>query len=167
MEATKLNSLEASDASQLRVLRSWLLDEKGGANFLRQSESRQWEDTAGSSFVRVNPSKDENDVFTKFVVWLLVSVGRRTFCTSWTAGRIVDVETGLISYDDSKITKSVTLITTVLSSTFPVISILVLYLVKNTYGRIGIAAGFTAFFAFFLATFSSARRVEIFAATAT
>ena len=162
-----MNALEASEASQVKVLRAWLRDEKGGANFLKQSETRLWDDEAGSSLVRVTPSRGEHDVFTKFVAWLLMCVGQRAFYTSRIAGRIVDVEAGMISFDDSKLTRAVTIVATVLSSTFPVLSILVLYLVKNTYGRIGIAAGFTAFFALFLASFTSARRVEIFAATAT
>ena len=143
------------------------MDSKGGANFLKRSEARLWEIEDGSSLVRVSHSTGEDDIFSKSISWLLVSVLHRYFGISQIAGRVVDAETGVLSYNESKLTKAVTITATVLSSTLPVLSILILYIVKNTYGRIGIAAGFTALFTFFLATFSSARRVEIFAATAT
>ena len=73
----------------------------------------------------------------------------------------------MISYSESKLLKAGTFIATVLSSTMPVLSIYVLFIYKNTYIRIGIAAAFTAVFAGMLAFFSSARRIEVFAATAT
>lgn len=73
----------------------------------------------------------------------------------------------MVSYNESKLIRAGTIIATVLSSLLLVLSVLILYVVKNTYSHVGIAAGFTTLFAFFLATFSSARMVEIFAATAT
>lgn len=126
-----------------------------------------WEDEDGFSFVNVGKVRGERDIFTKFTSWLVISVLHRYFCLPSIAGRVVDAETGMVSYDESKLIRAGTITATVLSSTFPVISILILYIVKSTFGRIGIAAGFTALFAIFLASFSSARRVEIFAATAT
>lgn len=126
-----------------------------------------WEHEDGCSFVNVGKSRGEHDMFTKFTSWFVVSVLHRYCCLPSTVGRTVDAETGLISYDESKLIRAGTIVATVLSSTFPVLSILVLYVVKNTYCRIGIAAGSTALFSIFLASFSSARRVEIFAATAT
>ena len=41
-----------------------------------------------------------------------------------------------------------------------------LYMVKNAYGRMGIAAVFTAAFALMISTFSSAKRIEVFAVIA-
>lgn len=164
---SQVNLLDAPDSTQLAALRDWLMDKQGGAHFLKDSEARLWETEDGSSLVRVGNSKGEHDVFTRFTSWFVVSLLHRYSCLPKSTGRVVDVETGMVSYDESKIIRAGTITATVLSSMFPVLSILVLYVVKNTYARIGIAAGFTALFAVFLASFSSARRVEIFAATAT
>jgi hypothetical protein len=142
------------------------MDRRGGADFLLQSESRLWEEEEGSTFVHVGPVRGEHDTFTKFTSWVLISVLHKYLCFWRTAGRPVDAEAGMISYDESKLLKAGTLVATVLSSKIPVLSIYVLFVVKNPYWRIGIAAVFTALFAGMLAAFSSTRRIEIFAATA-
>ena len=59
------------------------------------------------------------------------------------------------------------LLATVLSSVLPLIAIVILYRVKETQARIYIAVGITAGFALILALCTNARRVEIFASTAT
>lgn len=151
----------------MEVLRDWLRDPEGGKNFLRGSEARLWRDEPGSSFVRVPATQGEEDLFTKFVAWLLVRVLHRLHCFSRYSGKVLDPETGLTSYDESKLNTAGMIIATVLSSILPVVSIFVLYIVHNTFARIGITIGFTGCFAAILAIFSSARRVEIFAATAT
>jgi hypothetical protein len=56
-------------------------------------------------------------------------------------------------------------ITVMISSVIPVLSVLILYLVKSILARIGIMIGFTGLFAGTLAAVTSANRVEIFAAT--
>ncbi|EXJ91862.1 hypothetical protein A1O3_00412 [Capronia epimyces CBS 606.96] len=164
---SRLSELHPPAPSQLGALRDWLMDERGGANFLLRSESRLWEVEEGSRFVQIGRSRGERDKFTKFTSWVLISVLHKYFGLWRTAGRPVDAEAGMISYDESKLLKAGTLIATVLSSIIPVLSIYALFVVKNPYARIGIAAGFTALFAGLLAAFSSARRIEIFAATAT
>jgi hypothetical protein len=164
---SRLSGLDAPVPSQLKALRDWLMDEHGGAEFLLKSESRLWEDEEGSKFVQIGPPRGEQDTFTKFTSWVLISVLHKYLCFWRAAGRSVDAEAGMISYDESRLLKAGTLIATVLSSTIPVLSIYVLFVVKNPYSRIGIAAGFTALFSGMLAAFSSARRIEIFAATAT
>lgn len=83
------------------------------------------------------------------------------------AGRILDEETGLTSYSDAKINRVSNIIATVLASTLPVVTIFVLNVLPNTNLRVGLTILFTAIFALVLVTFTSARRVEIFAAIAT
>jgi hypothetical protein len=56
------------------------------------------------------------------------------------------------------------LVSAVLSSLLPTLSILILYLIKNPLAKLGAMIGFTATFAIALATLSKARRVETFAA---
>lgn len=79
----------------------------------------------------------------------------------------MDLESGLKSYDESRLHVVGTVVATILSSMLPVVSIFVLYVLESTYARLGMTVAFTGCFAAILAIFSSARRVEIFAATAT
>ncbi|OAL22190.1 hypothetical protein AYO22_07234 [Fonsecaea multimorphosa] len=173
LQVSRLDALGPADNSQLDALRGWLQDPKGGAHgpkgrtFLQKSEARLWEQEEGSTFISVGPTQGEKDIFTKVISWILLSVVHKYLGFWRIAGRPIDAEAGMYSYSDSQLLRTGTLVATVLSSTIPVLSIFVLFIVKNTYGRIGIAAGFTAVFSAVLAAFSSARRVEIFAATAT
>jgi VIT1/CCC1 family predicted Fe2+/Mn2+ transporter len=68
-------------------------------------------------------------------------------------GQIVDEATGHTSYSNSRINKASNVITTVLASLFPVLTIYVLNQLPSTNLRIGITAAFTAVFAFMIAIF--------------
>lgn len=70
-------------------------------------------------------------------------------------------------YDDDALLRLNTIIISVISSALPVISIVALYYIKTTIQRIGALVAFTVVFAFALATFTNARRLEIFATTST
>lgn len=72
-----------------------------------------------------------------------------------------------MDYDASSIQRVANVVATVLSSVLPLIAILILDHFQNTRTRIYISVGITAVFALVLALFTNARRVEIFAATAT
>ena len=163
-----MTGIPKPEHSQLNILREWLSDAKGGACFQSGSEARLWhEDEPDSAFVALNPSVGEGDSFTKFLIYLLLAIYHRFSSKGQKTGRIVDEESGLTSYDETNIDQCSQIFTTIISSILPVITILVLYVIHSTYWRIGASIGFTAVFATFLAVFSTARRVEIFAATAT
>ncbi|RDL37957.1 uncharacterized protein BP5553_05390 [Venustampulla echinocandica] len=160
----QLSSIESPRKSQLAVLRDWLQDSKGGSCFQMGREARLWDGNLEKDFVTLRANDGENDIFTVWITKLIVGIFRR--CCGC-GGRVVDEESQLLSYDDSILNTASTIIATVMSSVLPVVTILVLYAVKNTVKRICITIGFTAVFAAFLAIFSTARRIEIFAATAT
>jgi hypothetical protein len=80
---------------------------------------------------------------------------------------IIDPESGIVEYDESYLDRISKIVATTLSSIIPILAILVLYFIKSTSQRIYIMIGFTAVFAAALTTFTSARRIEIFASTAT
>jgi hypothetical protein len=63
--------------------------------------------------------------------------------------------------------KASNMIAVIVASTLPVLTIFVLNSVDSTTDRIGWTVFFTAVFAAILALFSSAKRAELFAATAT
>lgn len=85
---------------------------------------------------------------------------------SKTGGKVIDVESGLMEYSDDSMNRISKIIVTVLSSILPVLTTVVLWVVHSTIHRIGIMIVFTSLFAAALAAFTSARRIEIFVATA-
>lgn len=76
-----------------------------------------------------------------------------------------DPTSGLSSYSDRRVQHFVDALGTLVSSLFPVLSIVVLYCVNRTALRLGIIAIFTGIFSLALSLLTQARRVEIFAAT--
>ena len=172
VQASEIASLKKPRNSNLRTLPGWLGDTKGGKKFRKGAEVRIWQDEddptlRNSSFVTLGPDIVESDIFTNFLSKFLVGTFHHFLGERVRAGKIIDEESGLTSYNDSKINLASTVFTTIISSILPVITILILYEIHNPNGRIGATIGFIGIFATFLAFFSSARRVEIFVATAT
>jgi hypothetical protein len=131
-------------------------------DYLLGRDSVIWDDFQ-HDLVAADFSKDE-DSMTIWIAANLVApfhqlVGRHIV-------RPADDEAHLYNYPDSAIAKLSSLVATVLSSVLPIAGVIVLYFVKNTLARIGIIAGMTALFSLCLALLTSARKSEIFAATA-
>ncbi|TEA19946.1 hypothetical protein C8034_v004271 [Colletotrichum sidae] len=82
-------------------------------------------------------------------------------------GEIVDEVSEHASYSRDPIRKISNFSTTILACIMPVLTIFVLNPLSSTNGRIFVTLAFTALFATLLAIFSKAKKVEIFAATAT
>jgi hypothetical protein len=162
-----INRIARPQESHLSILRDWLQDPKGGNNFQKGTEDQIWDDADPSVYLTLFIPAGEMDIFSRCITRIAVGIFHRTWGEKHGLGKVVDEESGLVSYDDSKINMASTIFATVISSILPVVAILVLYVVKNTVKRICITLAFTAAFACVLATCSSARRVEIFAATAT
>jgi hypothetical protein len=108
----------------------------------------------------------EIDPFTNCISNVLVGIYHRMVGRFLASGRRVD-DTGHVSYSNEKITRVSGIITVTIASLFPVLTIYVLNLLSSTNARIGVAAAFTALFSFLVATFSAAKKFELFAATAT
>ncbi|KAK4199459.1 hypothetical protein QBC40DRAFT_254963, partial [Triangularia verruculosa] len=156
-----------SKALSAIALKGWLRDFKGGNSFLQDNEAFTWTDTQPSSYFCLSAPAKETDPFTTFVTEKLLRAYHHLLGHRIGTGNVVDAERGHVSYSSSRISKASSLITTVLASTLPVLTILVLHRLDNTDVRIGVTAVFTAVFALAIALFSDAKRVEIFAATAT
>lgn len=73
---------------------------------------------------------------------------------------------GLVNYEDLKIVDTARLMSTVLASVLPTLSIVILYFIRSLIGRLGALVGFSTLFAISVAVFTNARRVEVFSATA-
>jgi hypothetical protein len=76
-----------------------------------------------------------------------------------------DYASGMSWYSETGVAFVVDVVGTVISSLFPVVSIVALYFVDKMPARLGLVAAFTAVFSLCLALMTTARRVEIFAAT--
>lgn len=77
-----------------------------------------------------------------------------------------DEENGLVHYKDTTLSGITRVLTILVSSLLPSASIFALYFVESLINRLGVIMGFSVLFSISLAVFTSAQRIEIFAATA-
>ncbi|KAF4449021.1 hypothetical protein F53441_7671 [Fusarium austroafricanum] len=170
LQMSELSKVKAPQRSQLENLQTWLIHPKGGNNFLPLRggiELYTWKPEDTSEYFSLRNPIEDSDPFTKFIMEVLVSIFHPLFGERMKVGKVVDVESGLISYSDSKIVLASNLFAVVVSSALPVLTIFVLNYLKTTTARIGFTVLFTVIFAVILQCFSNAKRIEIFAATAT
>ena len=165
LQVSQLNTLNPPHKSQLFNLKEWLNDASNG--FLNDEETQTWLPDTESLYLTLTTDLGERDAFTQMMQNIIVGPYHRLIGHRLKTGQLVDSETGGVSYDKRKIDGASTLIATVLSAMLPVLTIFVLNVLQSTNARIGLTALFTMIFALVLARFSSARRIEIFAATST
>jgi hypothetical protein len=129
------------------------------------SDDREaWGTETEHDLVSVRDTMDA-DSFTVWVSeWLVPSfhwvIGKHfKESVSW------DPASGISWYSDTHVKVVLGVLGTVISSLFPVVSIVALYFVNAVPARLGIVAAFTAVFSLCLALMTRARRVEVFAAT--
>ena len=161
-----MNKLNDPMQSQLNSFRDWLRD-RNQQPFLTGYEVETWADEKNTQYMCLNPSSDEHDLFTQYTTNVLLGLYHRTIGHRLGTGKNVDEVTRHTSYSDPSIHRATIVITTIVASLLPILTIYALNQIPSTNERIGVAAAFTAAFAFLIGLFSSARRVEIFAATAT
>lgn len=141
-------------------------DSKGGRNFLQGVESFTWHTQETAAYVSLASTYQESDIFTKFTTKILGLIFHRLIGQKNKTGTVVDEESGMVSYSDSGMSRASNIVSLMVSSVVPVLTIFALNSVKTTNVRIGLTMLFTAAFAGLLAIFSNAKRVEIFSATA-
>lgn len=146
-QVSQLNRLNPPPKSQLSGLKGWLNDSRNG--FLKDEETQTWHDETESLYLCLGTDLRETDAFTEMMQNVIVGPYHRLIGHRLKTGQVVDSEAGGVSYDKRKIDRASTMIATILSPMFPVTAL------------------FTLVFALVLAKFSSAKRVEIFAATST
>ena len=164
-QVSQINKISPPQKSQLSSLKGWLKDSRQG--FLKDEETQTWHDETESLYLCLANDLRETDAFTELMQNVIVGPYHRLIGHRLKTGQVIDSEAGDVSYDKRKIERASTMIATILSPMFPVLTIFVLNVLQSTNARIGLTALFTAVFALVLAKFSSAKRVEIFAATST
>ena len=115
----------------------------------------------------LKPPSAESDPFTRYMSNVLLDLYHHLVGQTVGTGQTLDTATGHTSYSSPSISRISNIITIILASILPVLSIYVLDQLSTVNQRIWVSAALTAAFAFTIAVFSSARRVDIFLATAT
>jgi hypothetical protein len=175
---SQVSKLEKPQTGYLTRLREWLADRKGGRKdgVFTHPEGLVWQekDHRGEDhrqdFVTIAAPKVERDYFTQGIIYPLVSLFHCAWGRRHLGNRnVLDLESGMVDYDEEKIDRIGMVISTVLASILPVIAVLGLFFVKSLLKRIYIMIGITGGFAGLLALLSNGKgkRIEIFAATAT
>lgn len=170
--------------------------EDQGQGFLQGDEAFTWSAINDSrtqrmlyeaDFLTLHRNADEQDYFSKqlsstlLIGWTRVRSfwRRKTVRTEKSQGdgnqgqndpaavrKVIDPESGVLHYSDSGLVRFNNILISVISSALPVLAIVALYFVQTMRSRIGVLVAFTVAFALALATFTNARRIEIFASTA-
>ncbi|KAK8097449.1 hypothetical protein PG984_016588 [Apiospora sp. TS-2023a] len=164
---SQIERLREPDKQQLKELQEWLGDSRGGNNFPLELELTTWLDKDRSQYVCPGPARAEPDFFTTLLSRHVVRLYHHLWGRRGPSKHIIDDESGLRCYDDSIINRVAAVATVIVASTLPVLTIYILNVLPTKELRIGVTAILTAVFAGMLAAFSSAKRAEIFAATAT
>lgn len=115
--------------------------------------------------VLVASGVEDADIFTNFITKEMALIFHRSIGQKQNAGTVVDEESGLVSYSETRLTQASNIIALMVSSVVPVLTIFALNSVKTTNARVGLTVLFTAVFSTLLAMFSNAKGVEIFSAT--
>ncbi|KAH8585831.1 hypothetical protein B0O99DRAFT_586791 [Bisporella sp. PMI_857] len=161
----QVSSLKNPHKADLHFIHNWLkgLRPEEGQSFLRGAERFTWsEDFDLDEFFVVKARESEADAATgRLVDWIITTynhfLGRRIQHNA-------DSRLGVIEYSGLKTTAK--FLVTLVSSMLPALSILALYFEKKLLSRIGIMISMTFVFASALTFGTSARRIEIFSATA-
>jgi hypothetical protein len=156
--------LHGPDRCDLRFLRSWLDDLKGGACFLDRLpiEGKVWCEATASDLVALRRRSDRfaawvmNDILPKYHD----SLGEKLH-----KERETDVAGSHFDYKDTYFTTACNVFCTILSTALPSSSILVLYYVQDMLARLIIIIVFSLLLSSVMALVSRGRRYEIFAAT--
>lgn len=130
-------------------------------------EAETWAENRKNRYMCLKPPNAESDPFTRYNSNVLLGLYHRLVGQTVGTGQILDRATGHTSYSSPSISRVSNIITIILASILPVLTIYVLNQLSTVNQRIGVTAAFTAAFAFTIAVFSSARRFDIFLATAT
>jgi hypothetical protein len=163
-----LTSLPIPGREDLASIQSWLERPMMGNLSLLGQDSDTWGSIS-------NPESHAPDLFTfrarhdadpfsewvvrQFIVWFHNWIGYRFH-------KICDPDTGIIYYDDEKLLRLTYFVTTVSASLIPIISVIALYYVTTVSARLSLVAVFMFLFAANLTYFASAKRIDVFIATA-
>lgn len=126
-------------------------------------DSTLWEDSSPAKLIALRARRAEDPLGTLFLsrvfLWWHNCIGHRI-------KKPVDQEARYFEYEDKHVLRVANVIGSIISSALLVGSVMALYFVDNMIVRLGIVAAFTQVFSLVLILATSARKIEVFAATA-
>jgi hypothetical protein len=164
-----MTGLSQPSRRDFRSLQDWLERPKMGNLALIGFDRYVWNSSAGLNNVSpdliVLRPREHEDCFSEwvtesFLTWFHYSLWHRV-------KQPYDPESGLVSYERGHLLRCTSFITTVIASLLPIASVVVLYYVQSMKARLGIIAIFTLITSLCLRGFTTAKRTDIFIATAT
>jgi len=172
LQYKEICALQNPSKHDLNCLREWLIRPECGDNFLEGIEREilhshdrlDVDQERASDLVTLSREAVERDFFSRWVTDELLGKFHRL--VGHRIKRPFDVEAGMYHYHKSNLRAISHLVGVVLASVIPAASIFTLYFVHNMIDRLGVLLAYSALFSICLALFTTARRVEIFAATA-
>ncbi|KAK3116672.1 hypothetical protein LTR53_002719 [Teratosphaeriaceae sp. CCFEE 6253] len=171
LEQYQLHRLPKPDRSFVESIYNFISSEKADKpGWLEHPENTIyaiWDDDRKpiqQDLVTLNPEfQRHQDPFTRFFTTRAMDWWHRIYSRF----KGPDGDLGEYVYAESAISKWIGGITMVVASALPTLSIVVLYFIRNEIWRLAFIVLFSGVFAAALAIFTEARRVEVFAATAT
>jgi YD repeat-containing protein len=167
LQFKSLNALQKPYDHNITKLREWLDREDYGAMFLERPETvydstRQEEQN--NDLVDVS-ARTQGDRFSRFLTYKVVPwLHRHIFQRPGRANRNSDRQSQIYDYSDRLLEHIAEVLSIVVSTLLPTISMFALYYIENTTLRLVFILCFSAVFTASLAVFTNARRIEIFAA---
>lgn len=164
LEHEQLYKLSSPSKNDFTQLWNFLHGPDTGGNWLKHPENSTWAiDDQGKALqkdlVALSTRKIEIDPFTTWVFEKFNPWWHELFKKYRTQS-----EDGGYEYDDAKLNRIVVNLTTVIASLLPTASIFALFYIRSTTMRLVFVLLFSLLFSAALTIFTSARRVEIFAA---
>lgn len=171
IQQVKMASLPEPDPYDLKDLQMWLRRPTMGNRALIGADCEVWgEEDSSRKYNKdlfVLRPRQAVDPFSKWII---------NKCIVWLHHRIlrplnifkgdIDPETGIATYKEESLLGIGAFIGTLFASMLPVAPIALLYCVKSVSGRVGVIAALNLVFCICLSQFTTAKRVEMFAAAA-
>ncbi|KAH8745891.1 hypothetical protein F5883DRAFT_586160 [Diaporthe sp. PMI_573] len=164
LKQAKLSKLDPPTQSNLAFLREWLERPTMGCFPIRGLDMDAWD--VKEDLVALK-SPGPRDLTTRWVTNTLIPFYHRLLGEKLKDPECPDLGDGNIyNYKDTMLASAVDILTTVIASLLPLLSILILFLVHSDAIKLGVIVASSAMFSFALALMTQARRIEVFAATA-
>jgi len=163
LRQTEMKAQHSPNACDLEFLRRWFKDKNMGDFPLIGRDSTLWETSRPFDLIALKARKGEDPLGTLFLsrvfLWWHNCIGHRI-------KKPLDEEAQYFEYGDKYVLRTANVFGSIISSALLVGSILALYFVNNMLARLGIIAALTQVFSLVLILVTSARKVEVFGATA-
>ncbi|KFY10220.1 hypothetical protein V491_07756, partial [Pseudogymnoascus sp. VKM F-3775] len=164
IKQTYLARLEQPRPYDIEFLRSWFRRPGMGSFPLLGIDGNSWDVEYEDDLVAIK-ARTAPDMFSKWFTETLVPIYHHLLGERFKKPINDEAGEGIYHYNESVLKATLSTLTTVVASVLPICSVLVQYFVESNSLRLGLIIIFSALFSLALAVMTSARKVEIFAAT--